>query len=139
MVSVEVKVCSEYSAMEEIDLQQPNNLDPSSVMNQENLLGQGLENLSVMDLQSKDQGLEVFVAARDGQISTLTDILDPLSEVVRRIILGKSYDEGEQSCSPLIIAARNGHRGVVTTLIQKYRVNLESEGTVKFDGHLIEG
>jgi len=139
LVSVEVKVCSEYSAMEEIDLQQPNNLDPSSVMNQENLLGQGLENLSVMDLQSKDQGLEVFVAARDGQISTLTDILDPLSEVVRRIILGKSYDEGEQSCSPLIIAARNGHRGVVTTLIQKYRVNLESEGTVKFDGHLIEG
>ena len=109
------------------------------MMNQENLLDQGLENLSVMDLQSQDQGLEVFVAARDGQISTLTDILDPLSEMVRRVILGKSYVEGEQACSPLIIAARNGHRGVVTILIQKYRVNLESEGTVKFDGHLIEG
>ena len=121
--------------MEEIDLRH------GIVMNQgnENTLDQSLENLSVMDLQSQDQALEVFVAARDGQISNLTDILEPLSEEVRRAILGKNYVDGEQSCSPLIIAARNGHRGVVTTLIQKYRVDLESEGTVKFDGHLIEG
>ena len=81
--------------MEEIDLRQ------GIVMNQgnENTLDQSLENLSVMDLQSQDQALEVFVAARDGQISNLTDILEPLSEEVRRAILGKNYVDGEQSCS----------------------------------------
>ena len=131
--------------MEEIDFQQQNNFNPGQEieMNQEqendSVLDQSLENLSVIDLQSQDQGLEVFVASRDGQITALMDILDSFNKETRDVILCKSFVDGEQSCTPLIIAARNGHKGLVATLIQKYSVNLESEGTVKFDGHLIEG
>ena len=104
----------------------------------ENVLGQSLQNLSVMSQQS-EEGEEVFLAARDGQVTALTTILDPVREDLRSLVLSKSFVEGEQSCTPLIIAARNGHKAVVAALIEKYSVNLESEGTVKFDGHLIEG
>ena len=131
--------------MEEIDIGELNNFGPGLgiEMNQgqenDNSLDKGLENLSVLDLQSQDQGLEVFVAARDGHITTLTDILDPFTVEMRVAILGKTFVDGEQACTPLIIAARMGHKRVVAALIHRYSVNLESEGTVKFDGHLIEG
>ena len=104
--------------------------------NQEYEVSQGLENLLT---QQTEEGEEVFLAARDGQVTALTNILDLTTVELRRNILSKSFVEGEQSCTPLIIAARNGHKAVVATLIEKYSVNLESEGTVKFDGHLIEG
>ena len=123
--------------MEEIDFPPENNPGPGGDLN-ENILGQSLENLSVMNQQS-EEGEEVFLAARDGQVATLTNILDPITVELRSIVLSKSFVEGEQSCTPLIIAARNGHKAVVAALIEKYSVNLESEGTVKFDGHLIEG
>ena len=121
--------------MEEIDFPHENNPGPGGDMN-ENI--QSLENLSVMSQQS-EEGEEVFKAARDGQVATLTNILDPITVELRSLVLSKSFVEGEQSCTPLIIAARNGHKAVVAALIEKYSVNLESEGTVKFDGHLIEG
>ena len=127
--------------MEEIDFPQENNPGAGGVMIQqenENFLGESLENLSVMTQQS-EEGEEVFLAARDGQVAALTTILDPVTEELRSLILSKSFVEGEQSCTPLIIAARNGHKAVVAALIDKYSVDLESEGTVKFDGHLIEG
>lgn len=47
-------------------------------------------------------------------------------------------DEG-QHCTPLIIAARYGHEKVVKMLLSKFTPDLEQEGTVKFDGYVIEG
>jgi len=125
--------------MEEIDFPPENNPGPGEAMNNpeyEDILGQSLENLLTQQIE---EGEEVFLAARDGQVTTLTNILDAAKVELRRIILRKNFVEGEQSCTPLIIAARNGHKAVVATLIEKYSVDLESEGTVKFDGHLIEG
>ena len=125
--------------MEEIDFPPENNAGPGpggQMENQEYEVSQGLENLLT---QQAEEGEEVFLAARDGQVTALTNILDPTTVELRRNILSKSFVEGEQSCTPLIIAARNGHKAVVATLIEKYSVDLESEGTVKFDGHLIEG
>ena len=59
--------------------------------------------------------------------------------VHRTTLVNTTYTDGEQCCTPLIIAARNGHTTVVATLINSYNTDLEAEGTVKFDGHMIEG
>ena len=125
--------------MEEIDFPPENNPGPGpggEMNSQEYEVSQSLENLLTQQIE---EGEEVFLAARDGQVTALINILDSAPVRLRKIILRKSFVEGEQSCTPLIIAARNGHKAVVATLIEKYSVNLESEGTVKFDGHLIEG
>lgn len=47
-------------------------------------------------------------------------------------------EEDGQKCTPLIISARNGHERAVRTLL-KFNPDLEQEGTVKFDGYVIEG
>lgn len=47
-------------------------------------------------------------------------------------------EEDGQKCTPLIIAARNGHEKAIRTLL-KFNPDLEQEGTVKFDGYVIEG
>lgn len=47
-------------------------------------------------------------------------------------------EEDGQKCTPLIIAARNGHERAVCALL-KFNPDLEQEGTVKFDGYVIEG
>ena len=48
--------------------------------------------------------------------------------------------EDGQKCTPLIIAARYGHQALVKMLIDKFHINLESEGTVKDDGiNITEG
>lgn len=48
-------------------------------------------------------------------------------------------DEDGQRCTPLIIAAKNGHDKVVKTLLASFRPDLEVEGLVKFDNFVIEG
>lgn len=48
-------------------------------------------------------------------------------------------DEDGQRCTPLIIAAKNGHEKVVKTLLSSFNLNIEQEGTVKFDSYVIEG
>ena len=48
----------------------------------------------------------------------------------RTTLLNASYTEGEQSCTPLIIASRNGHTGVVSALLDLC-CQVEAEGTVK--------
>ena len=47
-------------------------------------------------------------------------------------------DDG-QRCTPLIVAARHGHDKVVKMLLSKFEPDIEQEGTVKFDGYVIEG
>jgi Fem-1 family protein b len=48
-------------------------------------------------------------------------------------------EEDGQRCSPLIVAARHGHDKVVKMLLSKFKPDMEQEGTVKFDGYVIEG
>ena len=57
----------------------------------------------------------------------------------RASLVNTLYQDGEQSTTPLIIAARNGHTNVVTTLLDNFNTDVEAEGVVKFDGHMIEG
>merc|ERR1719193_2609691 len=60
-------------------------------------------------------------------------------EEERASLVNTLYQDGEQSTTPLIIAARNGHTNVVTTLLDNFNTDVEAEGVVKFDGHMIEG
>lgn len=48
-------------------------------------------------------------------------------------------DQKGQRTSLFIIAARHGQDKVVKMLLDKYKPDLEQEGTVKFDGYIIEG
>lgn len=51
----------------------------------------------------------------------------------------KVLQEDGQRCTPLIVASRFGHDRVVKMLLDKFKPDLEEEGTVKFDGYVIEG
>lgn len=42
-------------------------------------------------------------------------------------------------CTPLIIAARNGHDKVVKIILSKFEPDIEQEGSVKVDNYVIEG
>ena len=108
-----------------------------------NIVAAQLGTLSVSDVPSQD-GWPLYIAARDGQVSSLGRILEQEYKQTSDIdIVNKSFVDGEQRCTPLIIAARNGHSAVVSALIENeagdYSTDLECEGTVKFDGHVIEG
>ena len=65
--------------------------------------------------------LKVFHKARNGEAVNLEALLTQIPESKRREILEQSYLDKEQNqlCSPLVIAARNGHSEVVKTLITK--------------------
>ena len=67
---------------------------------------------------------KVFHKARLGLAVDLENILTDLTENRRKEIIEKTYldNENDQVCSPLVIAARNGHFEVVKTLITKVRL-----------------
>lgn len=83
----------------------------------------------------------VYYACRDGfsrlLLATLKDIE---CEHDRKAIVDQEFaEEDRQIYTPLIAAAIHGHFDVVHILLTQLRPNLEKEGCVKFDGHLIEG
>ncbi|KZC09299.1 Protein fem-1 like protein B [Dufourea novaeangliae] len=81
----------------------------------------------------------VYYAAKDGMAIALYDLLSNKSpEQVDQIINQRVLEKNGQHCTPLIIAARNGHDKVVKILLEKFKPDLEQEGTVKFDGSVIE-
>lgn len=108
---------------------------------------------------------QVFFSARDGMAISLCTLLDTvnqeqLKELLETVSIAKSFfceliklrfsislffyfqevcDDNGQRCTPLIIAARNGHEKVVKVFLNKFPVNLEREGSVKKDNFLIEG
>nr|CAD7201563.1 unnamed protein product [Timema douglasi] len=57
----------------------------------------------------------------------------------RYMLRTQVVEEDGQRCTPLIIAARQGHEKVVKMIVQKFKPDLEQEGIVKFDGYVIEG
>lgn len=81
----------------------------------------------------------VYYAARDGMALLLYRLLcDKSPEYVDYLINQKVLEDG-QRCTSLIVAARYGQNRVVKMLIDKFKPDLEQEGTVKFDGYVIDG
>ncbi|KAF5291326.1 hypothetical protein FQA39_LY03477 [Lamprigera yunnana] len=81
----------------------------------------------------------VYYAARDGMAITLFTLLSDKNRTEVNKLLNNSIHEEGQHCNPLIIAARYGHEKVVKMLLSKFNPDLEQEGTVKFDGYVIDG
>lgn len=54
------------------------------------------------------------------------------------LYLQKVLEDNGQRCTPLIVAARYGHNKVVRMLLDKFKPDLEQEGTVKFNELVIE-
>lgn len=82
----------------------------------------------------------VYYAARDGMPLTLYALLSEKGDKEALEILNQQVmEEDGQRCTPLIVAARHGHEKVVLMLLSKFKPDIEQEGTVKFDGYVIEG
>merc|ERR1712013_90132 len=108
------------------------------IQNENHNLEELVQNLANLVITEHKRGWEVYLAARDGQSKTLTSLLMKEPEDERATLVNTLYPDGEQSTTPLIIAARNGHTNVVSTLLDNYNTDVEAEGVVKFDGHMIE-
>lgn len=81
----------------------------------------------------------VHYAAKDGMAIALYDLLSTKSpEQVDQLINKLEVEIDGYQCTPLIIAARYGHDKVVKVLLDKFKPDLEREGTVKFDGQIID-
>ncbi|CAN8005279.1 unnamed protein product [Ixodes hexagonus] len=81
----------------------------------------------------------IYCAARDGLALTLYALLNNAPKADFPEYLNAPVADREQRCSPLLIAARNGHAKVVRMLLGLAETDLEQEGTVQFDGYVIEG
>ncbi|XP_076031030.1 protein fem-1 homolog B-like isoform X3 [Oratosquilla oratoria] len=82
--------------------------------------------------------IKVFHASKEGMSLSLYALLSVESEEKCRDLLSQVVEEDGQKCTPLLIAARNGHEKAVRTIL-KFSPDLEQEATVKFDGYVIEG
>ncbi|XP_067002835.1 protein fem-1 homolog B isoform X2 [Anabrus simplex] len=87
----------------------------------------------------KSLNKRVYFAARDGMPLTLYALLSEKRDDEVLEILNQVIEEDGQRCTPLIVAARHGHEKVVIMLLSKFSPDIEQEGTVKFDGYVIEG
>ncbi|XP_018327967.1 protein fem-1 homolog B isoform X2 [Agrilus planipennis] len=82
----------------------------------------------------------VYYAARDGMAMTFYTILsDKNKNDVNQLLNQSVVEEDGQRCTPLIVASRYGHEKVVKMILSRFNPDLECEGTVKFDGYVIEG
>ena len=114
------------------------NLVTEAAEEEDNEVVESFAALQLVD-QESNNNVAVYNAARDGLAETLHHLLDNKPIDVVTDCLDHLYTDSGQVCSPLIIAARNGHEKTVQTLLTRFTPNLETEGTVKFDGHVIEG
>ena len=81
----------------------------------------------------------VFAAAQNDKVLTMFAMLCNRSAAEVKTILMSPVEQDGQITTPLSIAARNGHLRVVRLLLEHFNVDIEQEGTVKFDGYPIEG
>ncbi|EFA05982.1 protein fem-1 homolog B isoform X2 [Tribolium castaneum] len=82
----------------------------------------------------------VYYAAKDGMSLALYALLVGANKQEVEAILDEKFVEDDgQECTPLIVAARQGHDKVMRMMLTKFKPDLEKEGTVKFDGYVIEG
>jgi len=130
----------EFNEHFEIVQNAPNIQNAELIQNENaNLVEELVQNLAAMVINEDKRGWQVYLAARDGQVQLLTNLLLKEPEDERRKLVNTLYADGEQNTTPLIIAARNGHSGVVAALLDSFETDVEAEGVVKFDGHMIEG
>lgn len=130
----------EFNENFEIVQNAPNIQNAELIQNENaNLVEELVQNLAAMVINEDKRGWQVYLAARDGQVQLLTNLLLKEPEDERRKLVNTLYADGEQNTTPLIIAARNGHSGVVAALLDSFETDVEAEGVVKFDGHMIEG
>ncbi|VEN59219.1 unnamed protein product [Callosobruchus maculatus] len=88
---------------------------------------------------SHDLKSRIYYAAKDGMSLALFTLLNTLPKTEAHMKLNQKYlEEDGQEYTPLIVAARYGNESVVRILLS-CDPNLEVEGTVKFDGYIIEG
>ncbi|XP_077989636.1 protein fem-1 homolog B-like [Glandiceps talaboti] len=87
----------------------------------------------------KTNGERIFNASRDGKAITLGALLHDKSRDEIGSLLSEVHEHAGQKCTPLVLAARNGHDAAVKLLLEQYNVNIEQEGVVKFNGYVIEG
>jgi len=114
--------------------------DAVLVQNQDQNLNLLVQNIAAMVLTEQDKrGWKIYVSARDGHVTPLTRLIEEESPSDRVILVNANCRDGDQHCTPLIIAARNGHNKVVDALLSSHQADVECEGVVKFDGHVIEG
>ncbi|EFN87550.1 protein fem-1 homolog B [Harpegnathos saltator] len=94
----------------------------------------------IIDEFQKSLAKRIYYSARDGMAIALYTLLNDRSNAdINRLINQKFLEDDGQRCTVLIIAARYGHDKVVKMLLDKFKPDLEQEGTVKFDGYVIEG
>ena len=84
-------------------------------------------------------GRKIYESARDGMDVTLYELLHNLSLAEANHYINETLTDGQIKCTPLIIAAKNGHQNIVNMLLMKFSPDLEIEGSAQFDGYLIEG
>lgn len=81
----------------------------------------------------------IYYAARDGMSRTLYTLLSNVSKNDLPLYLEEPVEDEGHKCTPLLIAAMNGHNYVIKMLLSKFDPNIEQDGTVQIDGYVIEG
>lgn len=81
----------------------------------------------------------IYYAARDGMARTLYTLLASVPENDLPLYTEEPVEDEGHKCTPLLIAAMNGHDNVVKMLLNMFHPNIEQEGTVQIDGYVIEG
>ncbi|XP_046403614.1 protein fem-1 homolog B isoform X2 [Ischnura elegans] len=116
---------------------------------EENIIGLKLTFTGDVNQQETEQYLKrkAFFAAKDGLALTLHCVLIELRKFQSdgsgrnyvKECVDELFEDDGQKCTPLIIASRRGHYEVVQTLLTFFNPDVEKEGTVKFDGFVVEG
>ena len=99
----------EFDFEENVVVQEAPVIQEAVLMQNENYIVDNIASLAVGDRdKSPTAGWNLYLAARDGQVSSLIKILDKEDVENCGVIVNKSYTDGEQNCTPLIIAAERG-------------------------------
>ena len=78
---------------------------------------------------------DVYNAARDGKLQRIQTRLEACPKEQVKLVVEAKTD----GATPLIMACRNGHLGIVEYLVEKCQADVEQVGSVRFDGETIDG
>ncbi|XP_045483090.1 protein fem-1 homolog B isoform X1 [Harmonia axyridis] len=79
----------------------------------------------------------IYHAAKDDMSIALYSLLS--SKEAENLVNEKLTTDDHQKVTPLMVAALNGSKNVIRMLLENFNLDLEVEGTVKFEGYVIEG